>query len=641
MKVAAKIQGITVEIGGETKEFNKAVQDAGKQTRTLQNELREVEKALKLDPTNIDLLRQRQTLLGQSVDTTRSKLQALQQAQEKMSKANAANADWEAAYAPLGKAIDETQTALKKLMRQQNDVEDAFSSGEISASEYKNFHKELYKLELQSKDLTAEKKKLDAQFSDGHISDADYRKFQRELSKTEKELEGLEKESKNAERATSKFGNAMQAAGDKVGAAAEKMKGVSAAAAGVVGAAAAVVEGTREFRSDMSKLEENARQAGVGLDTTSEAMEMLSAVSDETDSNVEAISNLLAAGVSDNQMQRAVEGLAGAVVKFPDTLKLESLADSLQETLATGSATGQFAEWLDRMGVGVDGFNDRLQSCRTYNERLELALAEMATSGMPDVYQSYLQNNQALTDYNQTQYNMQQAMADLADAIQPLITEGLQMLVSVVSSAAQWFGSLSESTRHTIGTVTMLVAALAPVLMVISSIFKTIGNISFGIKGLGDIASVFSSGAGNAAYMTFAKWALIITAVVTAVALLITAINVLIGKGKEMDSSMSRMGNTMQNSLSPSIPQYASGTKSHPGGLALVGEKGAELLELPRGSRVYSNRETRQMLGEGTAGAPTEIYHINITVDHLNDIQQIIKMTKDARRMERMGKVNA
>lgn len=635
--MAAKIQGITVEIGGETKEFNKAVQDAGKQTRSLQSELCEVEKALKLDPTNIDLLRQRQTLLGQSVDTTRSKLQALQQAQEKMAKANAANADWEAAYGPLKASIDETQTALKKLMRQQNDVEDAFSNGKIDSQEYKSFYKDLYKLEEQSKQLTAEKKKLDAQFSDGHISDADYRKFQRELSKTEKELEGLEKESKNAERAASKFGAAMQSAGDKVADAADKVKGVSAAAAGVVGAAAAVVESTREFRTDMSKLEENARQAGVSLDTTSSAMEMLSAVSDETDSNVEAISNLLAAGVSDNQMQRAIESLAGAVVKFPDTLKLESLADSLQETLATGAATGQFSEWLDRMGVGVDGFNERLQSCRTYNERLELALAEMATSGMPDIYQAYLQNNQAISDYNQAQYGMQQAMADLGSAIQPLITEGLQALVKVISSAAQWFGSLSENTRRTIGIIAMLVAALAPVLMVISSIFKMLGNISFGVKGLGEITAMFSSGAGNAVYLTFVKWALIITAVVTAVTLLIAAINVLIGKGDDMDRSFSGMNNAMQGG----VPKYASGTRNHPGGFALVGEKGAELLELPRGSRVYSNRETRQMIDGTSSTQPMEVYHINVTVDHMDDIQQLIKVAKDARRMERMGKVNA
>ncbi|WNX85257.1 hypothetical protein RWV98_02985 [Agathobaculum sp. NTUH-O15-33] len=613
IEIATKIQGITVEIGGETKEFNKAVQDAGKQTRTLQNELREVEKALKLDPTNIDLLRQRQTLLGQSVDTTRSKLQALQQAQEKMSKANAANADWEAAYAPLGKAIDETQTALKKLMRQQNDVEDAFSNGEISASEYKNFYKELYKLELKSKDLIAQKKKLDARFSDGHISDADYRKFQRELSKSEKELEGLEKEFKSADASAGRFGAVMGEVGDKAKKLSEKFKGVSTAAAGLIGSAVAAVEGTRDLRLNLSVLEENARQAGVSLDTTSAAMETLSGISDETDSNVETLSNLLAAGVKDNQMQKAIENVAGAYIKFKDTLKMESLADSLQESLATGTATGQFAEWLDRVGVGVDAFNARLQESFTYSDRLDLALATMASAGMEDVYQSYLKNNQESTAYNVNMFQFQVTISRLADAVLPLVNDALGQLLEIISGLVSWFSGLDEKTKRFIATAITVVAVISPLLSLLGA--------------LGGIMN---------------KNTLIILGVVAALALLAGAIAVIMGKGDQMTEAARGIGNAVSGIASGNnIPQYASGTKSHPGGLALVGEKGAELLELPRGSRVYSNRETRQMLGEGAAGASTEIYHINITVDHLNDIQQIIKMTKDARRMERMGKVNA
>lgn len=93
-------------------------------------------------------------------------------------------------------------------------------------------------------------------------------------------------------------------------------------------------------------LDQNARAAGVGLGTTREAMQKLNTVSGETDSSIEAVSNLLAAGVPENRLQEAVEGLANAAITFPDTVKIESLADSLQETLATGEATGSLQKCL-------------------------------------------------------------------------------------------------------------------------------------------------------------------------------------------------------------------------------------------------------------------------------------------------------
>lgn len=55
-------------------------------------------------------------------------------------------------------------------------------------------------------------------------------------------------------------------------------------------------------------LDQNARAAGVGLGTTREAMQKLNTVSGETDSSIEAVSNLLAAGVPENRLQEAVEG---------------------------------------------------------------------------------------------------------------------------------------------------------------------------------------------------------------------------------------------------------------------------------------------------------------------------------------------
>ena len=73
--------------------------------------------------------------------------------------------------------------------------------------------------------------------------------------------------------------------------------------------------------------------------------------------------------------------LAGAVVKFPETMKIESLADSLQETIATGEATGQFSELLGRLGVDVEKFNERLGRTRSEASRQNLPCRRCARKG--------------------------------------------------------------------------------------------------------------------------------------------------------------------------------------------------------------------------------------------------------------------
>jgi phage-related minor tail protein len=83
--VASKnIRGITIEIGGDTTKLGKAIEDSEKKSRSLQVELREIEKALKFDPTNIELLSQKQTVLTQNIEETSKKLDTLKEAEKQV-----------------------------------------------------------------------------------------------------------------------------------------------------------------------------------------------------------------------------------------------------------------------------------------------------------------------------------------------------------------------------------------------------------------------------------------------------------------------------------------------------------------------------------------------------------------------------
>lgn len=84
--MAGNIKGITIELNGDTTKLDKALRSVNNETKTLQRQLSDVEKALKMDPGNADLVKQKERLLGEEIDSTKRKLEMLRQADEQVSK---------------------------------------------------------------------------------------------------------------------------------------------------------------------------------------------------------------------------------------------------------------------------------------------------------------------------------------------------------------------------------------------------------------------------------------------------------------------------------------------------------------------------------------------------------------------------
>lgn len=72
-----RIKGIQIEIGAQTKGLDAALKSVNSRSRSLQGELRSVERLLKFDPKNMDMLRQKQELLTKAVSNTKTKLDSL------------------------------------------------------------------------------------------------------------------------------------------------------------------------------------------------------------------------------------------------------------------------------------------------------------------------------------------------------------------------------------------------------------------------------------------------------------------------------------------------------------------------------------------------------------------------------------
>ena len=80
--MANRIKGITVEIGGDTTELQNALKGVNTQIKSTESQLRDVNKLLKLDPGNTELLAQKHRLLGDAVSQTKEKLATLKAAVE-------------------------------------------------------------------------------------------------------------------------------------------------------------------------------------------------------------------------------------------------------------------------------------------------------------------------------------------------------------------------------------------------------------------------------------------------------------------------------------------------------------------------------------------------------------------------------
>lgn len=342
------LKGITLEINGKTDKLANALEDVTQKSKDIESELREVNKQLKFDPKNTELLAQKQKLLGDAISTSKEKLDTLKKA------------------------------------------------------------------ETQARD----------EFSKGKISEEQYRALAREISATEGKLKGLEDQAKKANGQLT----------DK--AALKNLENIGIAAATAVGAfgaaALGTVQGTKELREELGRLEVNSDQAGANLELTNDALRDLNAISDDNGANVEALSNLLQAGFTDSNLATIVEELSGAVIKFPDTLKIEGLADGLQETLATGQAIGPFSELLERMGVDLDVFNQGLTDAIANGEESNFVMETLSSLGLSEVNDAFRENNASLIENAEAQHDLKIATAELGELLEPLVARVTELIADLI-----------------------------------------------------------------------------------------------------------------------------------------------------------------------------------------------------------------
>ena len=420
----------------------------------------------------------------------------------------------------------------------------------------------------------------------------------------------------------------------------------------LISSLAKLVDSTREARTGMAKLKVSAEEAGESMKHVEDTLRTLQGVTGNSKDNIEALANLLQADFKGETLDEVVEALAGAVVRFPETLKIESLADSLQETIATGKGVGQFAELLERCGIGIDKFNERMERAGSTAARQNIVMQTLAQTGLAESYEAFEKNNGVLVNSNQAVYDYEQAMNTLAQTLEPAKFAVLETISDFVKENGETLEAWGKIITVVISTVAYLLESLASmppsVLIVISSIImavtimtkmsKAIDAVSGGLEGLSKVLSP--------ANYQLMQTAVIVMMVVAAVSLLVYLLVALNEGSERAGATMEAFAKRSQNATNTAASSanakraqngFARGTASAPKGRFLVGENGPEEIELRGGERIYSATQSRARRALATGGGSGGVVnnYFNLDVSKVRSMAQVVELAESAQQYNR------
>lgn len=441
-----RIKGLTIEIGGDTTQLSESLHDVNKSITSTQAQLKDVEKLLKLDPTNTEMLAQKQELLTQAISKTEEKLETLKDAAVQAEKQLGDGKISQEQFAALQREIAATEIELKRYGSQLDTAADATEDLGDAAEQ----------AALDSGDASEEI---------GELSDA---------------ADDLGDAAEDAGDGTKDLGESARDSGDGFsvldGAVATFIGNGLTALVSAIGDAistfAELSESTQEYRENMSKLDTTASAAGMDAGSIADAYTDLYGVLGDETATTTTISNFAKLGVSMQDMDSLLDSATGIWAVYGDSIPLDGLAESVNETAKVGQITGTMADainwasasndtWTNALsgnaaalsafqsGVSQgmsaeDAFNEALAACGDEQERQQLIISTL--NGLyADSAETYRENNASIIDARQATLYYQDAVAGVGAAMEPLQTTMTRFKANLISGVSPALQELSDA----------------------------------------------------------------------------------------------------------------------------------------------------------------------------------------------------
>lgn len=567
--MASKIQGITVEIGGNTTKLGNALEAVNKKSKSLQAELKGVQTLLKLDPGNVTLLKQKQDLLNQSIAECREKLNTLRSTQIQ--------------------------------------VQEQFDKGEITQEQYRDFQREIVATEIKLKDLEKQARQF------GSVGAQQIAAMGAKMKATGDSITGVGKKFTVVSAVASAGLTGITASAINFESAwtgvTKTVDGTEQELADIKQGLLDLSESTASSATDIAAVAEAAGQLGVKTENILSFTETMVRLGDSTNlsadeastaiaqlynimgSDINTVSQfgsaLVALGNNAATTEADIMNMASRIASSGSQVGLTeqevlALAASLSsvglEAEGGGSAisavitqidkdvalnSDTLATWASVAGMSITDFknlwqNDAMSAIQSVvygmgdasagGENLNVILDELGVtslrqtdtmkrlsgaselmSEMVDLSNQSWQENTALTEESEKRYQtagskiqqlkntIQELCVKLGEILLPIV----QKITNALSGFANWLTNLSPTAQKVILIVLGLVAAIGPLLITIKKLVSSIGSImTYGPKVVSMFKMIKTAVSGLFSAFAANPIVLVIVAIIAAVVLL-------------------------------------------------------------------------------------------------------------------------
>lgn len=228
----------------------------------------------------------------------------------------------------------------------------------------------------------------------------------------------IDETAKRANEGESEVSSAFQKIG---GAAGKIVKGVAVAGAALGGAWIAAIEGTREYRTEMGKLDTAFVTNGHSSEAAKKTYSDLNAVLGDSGQAVEASQHLAKLTDNEKDLSTWTDICTGVYATFGESIPIESLTESANEVAKSGELTGGLVDALVWAGIGEEEFQAKLDACTSEQERQKLIM-DTLNGTYSEASEQYKTTNKDVMDAQKAQEKLTDAFAELGRIGEPILT---------------------------------------------------------------------------------------------------------------------------------------------------------------------------------------------------------------------------
>ena len=526
--MAGRIKGITVEIGGDTTGLEKALKNVNSTIKNTQSQLKDVNRLLKLDPSNTELLSQKQRALKDAIGATKEKLDSLKTAQEQ-AKQQLENGDLgQDKYDALQREIIETEQELRRLQEEAAATSTALAKIDEAGKKMEAFGdsvtsagQKIMPASMAVAGLGAAAVKTAADFDSGMSKVAAI------SGATGDDLDALRDKAREMGAKTKFSASEAASAMEYMAMAGWKTEDMLGGIEGIMSLAAA----SGEDLATTSDIVTDALTAfGLSAQDSGHFADILAAASSNANTNVRMMGETFkycapiagALGFSAEDVAEAIGLMANAGIKSTQAgTALRTIMNNLSgEVKITGAALGEVTIATTNADGSMRDLSDILADCRgafsqlSESERAQAAEAlvgKNAMSGFLALMNAAPEDieklSTAIDNCDGTAAQMAETMQDnlagqltilksqleeLAISFGEMLMPAIRAIVSKIQAFVDKLNGMSESQRKAILTIGLIVAALGPLLVIIGTLISKVGiamqgfvKLATGVKKLG------------------------------------------------------------------------------------------------------------------------------------------------------------